>query len=57
METRRTDRIDRGPCPRGLCEHIASMHIGNARCASGPKDYYPFANSAELEIWDPATAG
>ena len=24
-----TNRIDRSPCPRGLCEHIAAMHVGD----------------------------
>lgn len=32
MGTRRTDRIDRGLCPRGLCNHIASMHVADGHC-------------------------
>jgi hypothetical protein len=32
METRRADRIDRGPCPRGLCKHIASMQVADGHC-------------------------
>jgi hypothetical protein len=26
------DRIDGSQCPRGLCEHIASMHVDDGHC-------------------------
>ena len=32
MGSRRADRIDRGPCPRGLCDHIAAMHVSDGHC-------------------------
>jgi len=30
--TRRSDRIDRGSCPRGLCEHTAAMQVKDGHC-------------------------
>lgn len=28
VTTKRTDRIDRGLCPNGKCEHRAYLHVG-----------------------------
>jgi hypothetical protein len=53
LRTRRTDSHRSSPLPRGVCEHIASMHVADGHCVvcaskaeTGGDE--PCANAAEL---------
>ena len=60
------ERIDKGPCPRSLCDHIGGMHVSDGHCVVcaskkeiGEKGYLPCALGSKERLFaqGPLVAG